>query len=83
MSNRCDFDKILKNECYLHHFTRNLRIKNLDDFERDKAGAYLWRAGLLILNVKEKVMTICYILNRQPFCRQCKAIFLLEADSLY
>ena len=51
MSNRCDFDKILKNECYLHHFTRNLRIKNLDDFERDKAGAYLWRAGLLILNV--------------------------------
>ena len=52
MSNRCDFDKILKNERYLHHFTRNLRIKNFDDFEKDEAGAYLWRAGLLILNVK-------------------------------
>ena len=38
------------------------RIKNLDDFERDEADAYLWRAGLL--NVKEKGMTICYIMNR-------------------
>ena len=38
------------------------RIKNLDDFERDEADAYLWRAGHL--NVKEKQMTICCIMNR-------------------
>ena len=52
MSNICDFDRILKTECNLHHFTRNCRIKNLDDVERDEADTYLWRAGLL--NVKEK-----------------------------
>ena len=61
MSNICDFDKILKTECNLQHFTRNCRIKNLDDFERDEAGTYLWRAGLL--NVKEKGITICYIMK--------------------
>ena len=59
MSNICDFDRILKTECNLQYFTRNCRIKNLDDYERDEADAYLWRAGLL--NVKEKGMTICYI----------------------
>ena len=62
MSNSCDFDKILKTEYNLQHFTRNCRIKNLDDFERDEAGTYLWRAGLL--NVKEKGITICYIMSR-------------------
>ena len=62
MSNICDFDRILKAECNLKHFTRNCRIKNLDDFERDEADAYLWRAGRL--NVKEKGMTTCYILKR-------------------
>ena len=62
MSNICDFDRILKTECNLQHFTRNCRIKNLDDFERDEADAYLWRAGLL--NVKEKGMTICYVISR-------------------
>ena len=62
MSNICDFDRILKTECNLQHFTRNCRIKNLDDFERDEADAYLWRAGLL--NVKEKGMTIYYVMNR-------------------
>ena len=56
MSNICDFDRILKTECNFKHFTRNCRIKNLDDFERDEADAYLWRAGLL--NVKEKEMAI-------------------------
>ena len=61
MSNKCDFERILKTECNLQHFTRNCRIKNLDDFERDEANAYLWNEGLL--NVKE-VMTICYITNR-------------------
>ena len=61
MSNICDFDKILKTECNLQRFTRNCRIKNFDDFERDEADAYLWRAGLL--NVKEKGMTIRYIMN--------------------
>ena len=45
MSNICDFDRILKTECNLQHFIRNCRIKNLDDFERDEAGTYLWRAG--------------------------------------
>ena len=58
----CDFDGILKNECNLLHFTRNCRIKNLDDFERDEADMYLWRAGLL--NLKEKRMTIYCIMNR-------------------
>ena len=48
----CDFDKILKTECNLQDFTRNCRIKKLDDFERDEADAYLWRSALL--NVKEK-----------------------------
>ena len=61
MSNISDFDRILKTECKLQHFTRNCRIKNLDEFERDETDAYLWRAG--ILNVKEKGVTICYIMN--------------------
>ena len=68
MSNICDFDRILKTECNLEHFSRNCRIKNLDDFEPDEADAYLQRAGLL--NVKEKGMTICYITNR------CLVMFL-------
>ena len=68
MSDICDFDRILKTECNLQHFTRNCRIKNLDDFERDKADAYFWRAG--VLNVKEKRMTISYIMNR------CLVMFL-------
>ena len=46
MSNICDFDRILKTECNLQHFARNCRIKNLDDFERDEADAYLRRAGI-------------------------------------
>ena len=62
MSNICDFDRISKAECNLQHFLRNYRIKNLDDFEKDGAGAHLWRAGLL--NVEEEGMTICYIMNR-------------------
>ena len=62
MSNICDIDRILKTEWNLQHFTRNCRIKNLDDLERDKADANLWRAGLL--NEKEKGVTICYIMNR-------------------
>ena len=62
MSNIYDFDRILKTECNLQHFTRNCRIKNLDDFQRDEADVYLWRAGLL--NAKEKEMTICYIVNK-------------------
>ena len=68
MSNICDFDRILKIECNLQHFTRNCRIKNFNDFERDEAEAYLWRAGLL--KVKEKGMTIRYIMNR------CLVMFL-------
>ena len=61
MSNICDFDRILNIVSNLQHFTRNCRIKNLVDFERDKADAHLRRAGLL--NVKEKRMTIYYSLN--------------------
>ena len=34
MSNIYDFDRILKTKYDLQHFTRNCRIKNLDDFER-------------------------------------------------
>ena len=129
MPNICDFDRILKSECNLQYFIRNCMIRNLDDFERDEANAYLWRAGLL--NVKGKGMIICYIIDRclasaferreskccgvlmkhrrtvkreqvitpqmtqqlktkninvvrgQLLCGQCKAIFLLETDSLY
>ena len=51
-------------------FTRNCRIKNLNDFERDEADAYLWGAGLS--NVKEKGMSICYTIN------SCLEIFLRE-----
>ena len=61
MSNICDFERILKTECNLQYFTRNCRIENLDDFERDEADTYLWSAGLL--NVKEKRMAICYIMS--------------------
>ena len=70
MSNICDFVRILKTECNLQNFTRNCGIKILNDFERDEADAYLWSAGLL--NVKEKGMTIYYIMNR------CLAMFLRE-----
>ena len=62
MSSKCDFDRILKTECNLQHFTKNCRIKDLGDFERDETDTYLWRSGLL--NVKEKGMTICYVMNR-------------------
>ena len=68
MSNICDFDRILKTECNTQHFNRNCRIKNLDDFERDEADAYLSRARPL--DVKEKWMTICYIMKR------CLGMFL-------
>ena len=68
MSKICDFDRTLKTECNLQYFTRNCRIKNFDDFERDEAEAYLWGAGLL--KVKEKGMTIRYIMNR------CLVMFL-------
>ena len=51
ISNKCDFDRILKTESNLQHFIRNCRINNLDDFETDEADAYLRRAGLL--NVTE------------------------------
>ena len=62
MSSKCDFDRILKTECNLQHFTKNCRIKDLGDFERDETDTYLWRSGLL--NVKEKGMTTCYVMNR-------------------
>ena len=62
MSDTCDFEGILKTKYDLQHLTRNCRIKNLDDFERDEAGAYLWKEGLL--NMKEKEMNICYFMNK-------------------
>ena len=68
MSNKCDFEGILKTKYDLQYLTRNCRIKNLDDLERDEAGAYLWRAGLL--NMKEKEMNICYFMSR------CLVMFL-------
>ena len=61
MSNICDFERILKTECNLDYFTRNCRIENLDDFERDEADTYLWSTGLL--HVEEKEMNICYIMS--------------------
>ena len=62
MSNIFNFDRIFKTECILLNFTRNYRIKNLDDFEGDEADTYLWKTGLS--NLKEKGMTICNITNR-------------------
>ena len=40
----------------------------MGDSEGDEEGTYLWRAGLL--NVKEKGMTICYIMKK------CLVMFL-------
>ena len=40
MSNICDFDRILKIECNLQHFTSNCRIKNFNYFERIEADAF-------------------------------------------
>ena len=37
-------------------FHQKLQVKNLDNFQREEADAYLWKAGLL--NMKEKGMTI-------------------------
>ena len=68
MFNIYDFDRILKTEFNLQHFTRNCKTNNLDDSERDEADTYLWRAGLL--NMKENGMTICHIMNR------CLVMFL-------
>ena len=51
MPNICSFARILKTEWNFQHFTRNCRIKNLDDFERYETGVYLWKAELL--NVKK------------------------------
>ena len=73
MPNIGGFDRILKTECDFQHFTRNCRIKNLDDFERDEVEAYLWREGLL--NMKEKGMAICYIMKR------CLVMFLRGGKS--
>ena len=33
MSNICDFDRILKTECNLQHFSINCRIKNLGEMK--------------------------------------------------
>ena len=123
-----DFDGMLKTEWNLQHFTRNCRIKDLDDLDRDEADAYLWRAELkcekegndhmlhyeqVFGNVfKRRERKCCRVLMKhrrkvkaeqvitlqmaqqlkakninvvpgQLFCRQCKAKFLLETDSLY
>ena len=68
MSNTWDLERILKTDFNLQHFTKNCRIKNFDDSGRDQTDAYLWRVRVLF--VKEKGMTICYIMNR------CLVIFL-------
>ena len=59
----------------LQHFTRNCRIENLDDFERDEADVYFWRAGLLYM--KDKGMSICYIMNR------CLVMFLSVGEKMF
>ena len=43
MSNIFGFDRILKTEHNLQYFTRNFRIMNFDDFERDEADVHLWK----------------------------------------
>ena len=62
MSNIFNFDRIFKTECSLLNFTRNCRIKNLDDFEGDETDTYLWKTGLS--NLRGKGMTICNITNK-------------------
>ena len=62
MSNIYDFDKIQKTGLTWKHFTKNCRTKNFFDFERDETDTYLWNSGLL--NVEDKGMTICEIMNR-------------------
>ena len=41
MSNICDFERILKNECNLQHFTKNCRLKNLNDSEGDETDTFV------------------------------------------
>ena len=41
MSNICDFERILKTDFNFQHFTKNCRMRNLDDFERHEPDAYL------------------------------------------
>ena len=126
MSNICDFDRIWKTECNLQNFTRNCRIKNLDDFERDEADAqsrtfkcegerndHMLHYEQVFGNVFERTESKCCavlmkhccrvkgeqvitlqmaqelktkninVVLGQLFCRQCKAKFMLETDSLY
>ena len=61
MANICDFDRILKTECSLQHFTRNYIIKNLDEMKQMRQTLFV-DTGLL--NVKEKGMAIYYIMNK-------------------
>ena len=126
MSNLCDFEGISETECNLQHSSRNFRIKNLDDFERDEAGTqsrtfkcegerndHMLHYEQVFGNVFERreskccavLMKHCHkvkgeqvitlqmaqqlktkninVVPGQLFCRQCKAKFLLETDSLY
>ena len=64
MSNICDFDRILKTECSLQHFTRNYIIKNLDEMKQMRQTLFVES------NVKEKGMAIYYIMNK------CLVMFL-------
>ena len=51
MSNIYEFDRVLKTECSLQHFTRNYIIKNLDEMKQMRQTLFV-DTGLL--NVKEK-----------------------------
>ena len=66
-SNICDFEGILKTECNLQHLTSELRIcMTLKEMRQTHRGGPL--------NVKEKGIIICYIMNR------CLLMFFKRRD---
>ena len=75
MSNICDFDRILKTECNLQHFTRNCRIKNFDDFERDEAEAYLWGVSFFKYEGERNDHMLQY---EQLFCNVFQKVHFVE-----
>ena len=64
MSNIHEFDRVLKTECSLQHFTRTCIIKNLDEMKQMRQTLFVES------NVKEKGMAIYYIMNK------CLVMFL-------
>ena len=97
-SNICDFDRSLKTECNLQNFTRNCHMLYYkqafgNGFDRGKSkccGVLMKHHGkvkseqVITLQMAQQLKTKnINVVPGQLFCRQCKAKFLLETDSLY